>query len=151
MSTTNTTKTPARRQIKPAQSVSDFKARIAIIMRERETGKKYSIIGGPRASASVKLAGLLLAAVAFIGCATQQQSPAQAAAELENTRQAQAEFERLSPEQKLARTESVLAACNTLRQSMDRERELRALEQMAKPKSYNVYSTGGGNYMINGY
>ena len=27
------------------ESVADFKQRIAIIMRERETGKKYSIIG----------------------------------------------------------------------------------------------------------
>jgi hypothetical protein len=31
------------------ESVADFKQRIAIIMRQRETGKKYSIVGGPRA------------------------------------------------------------------------------------------------------
>jgi len=31
------------------ETVSDFKARIAIMMRERETGKKYSMVGGPRA------------------------------------------------------------------------------------------------------
>ena len=29
-------------------NVRDFKDRIARIMRERETGKKYSVIGGPR-------------------------------------------------------------------------------------------------------
>lgn len=31
------------------ESVADFKHRIAIIRREIETGKKYSVIGGPRA------------------------------------------------------------------------------------------------------
>lgn len=35
------------------ESVSDFKQRIAIIMRERETGIKYSHVGGPRADACV--------------------------------------------------------------------------------------------------
>jgi len=29
--------------------VSDFKARIALLMRERETGKKYAIVGASRA------------------------------------------------------------------------------------------------------
>jgi hypothetical protein len=33
---------------KPQETVADFKQRIAIIMRERETGKKYSIIGAAR-------------------------------------------------------------------------------------------------------
>ena len=31
------------------ESVSDFKARIALLMRQRETGKKYSIMGASRA------------------------------------------------------------------------------------------------------
>ena len=30
------------------ESVADFKQRIAIMMRERETGKKYSIVGASR-------------------------------------------------------------------------------------------------------
>jgi hypothetical protein len=30
------------------ESVADFKHRIAVIMRERETGKRYSIIGASR-------------------------------------------------------------------------------------------------------
>jgi hypothetical protein len=34
---------------KPVESVADFKARIALIMRERETGKKYSLVGASRA------------------------------------------------------------------------------------------------------
>ena len=29
----------------PQESVADFKQRLAIMIRERETGKKYSIIG----------------------------------------------------------------------------------------------------------
>lgn len=33
---------------KAQESVADFKQRIAIMMRERETGKKYSIIGASR-------------------------------------------------------------------------------------------------------
>jgi hypothetical protein len=33
---------------KQPESVADFKQRIAIMMRERETGKKFSIVGGPR-------------------------------------------------------------------------------------------------------
>jgi hypothetical protein len=33
---------------KPTETVADFKHRIAIIMRERETGKRYSIIGAAR-------------------------------------------------------------------------------------------------------
>jgi hypothetical protein len=32
------------------ESVSDFKARLALLMRQRETGNTYSIIGAPRAS-----------------------------------------------------------------------------------------------------
>jgi hypothetical protein len=32
-----------------SMSVADFKSHIAMIMRERETGKRYSVIGGPRA------------------------------------------------------------------------------------------------------
>lgn len=40
-------------RISQPESVSDFKARIAIMMRERETGKKYSVMGGPRAHESV--------------------------------------------------------------------------------------------------
>ena len=36
-------------RISQPESVSDFKQRIAIMMRERETGKKYSVMGGPRA------------------------------------------------------------------------------------------------------
>lgn len=39
----------APRILPQPESVADFKQRIAIIMRERETGHKYSIIGGPRA------------------------------------------------------------------------------------------------------
>jgi hypothetical protein len=35
------------------ESVADFKARIAIMMREHETGKKFSMVGGPRANESV--------------------------------------------------------------------------------------------------
>jgi hypothetical protein len=31
------------------ETVADFKARIALLMRERETGKKYSIMGASRA------------------------------------------------------------------------------------------------------
>ncbi len=30
------------------ETVADFKQRIAIIMRERETGKKYSVVGASR-------------------------------------------------------------------------------------------------------
>lgn len=32
---------------------ADFKERIARMMRERETGKKWSVIGGPRAAECV--------------------------------------------------------------------------------------------------
>jgi hypothetical protein len=35
------------------ESVADFKQRLAIIMRERETGKKYSIVGASRADECV--------------------------------------------------------------------------------------------------
>jgi hypothetical protein len=35
------------------ESVADFKHRIAQLRRELETGKKFSIVGGPRAHASV--------------------------------------------------------------------------------------------------
>lgn len=38
-----------RRSTRPTESVADFKQRIAIMMRERETGKKYSIVGAARA------------------------------------------------------------------------------------------------------
>jgi hypothetical protein len=38
-----------KNRISQPDTVADFKHRIAIIMRERETGIKYSIIGGPRA------------------------------------------------------------------------------------------------------
>lgn len=31
------------------ESVADFKQRLAILFRERETGKKFSHVGGPRA------------------------------------------------------------------------------------------------------
>jgi hypothetical protein len=34
---------------RPQETVADFKERIAIIRREIETGKKFSVIGGPRA------------------------------------------------------------------------------------------------------
>jgi hypothetical protein len=34
---------------KQAESIADFRQRIAIIMRERETGKKYSIVGAAHA------------------------------------------------------------------------------------------------------
>jgi len=37
----------------PTETVADFRQRIAILMRERETGKKYSIVGGPRAAECV--------------------------------------------------------------------------------------------------
>jgi hypothetical protein len=40
-------------QYKPGETVADFKQRIAIMMRERETGKKYSVVGGPRAHSCV--------------------------------------------------------------------------------------------------
>jgi hypothetical protein len=33
--------------LKQPESVSDFKARIALLMRERLTGHKYSVIGAP--------------------------------------------------------------------------------------------------------
>jgi hypothetical protein len=33
---------------KQPESVSDFKARIAQLMRERETGKQFSVIGAAR-------------------------------------------------------------------------------------------------------
>jgi hypothetical protein len=35
------------------ESVADFKQRIAIIMRQRETGKKFSIVGASRADECV--------------------------------------------------------------------------------------------------
>lgn len=35
------------------ESVSDFKQRICIMMREQETGKKYSIVGASRADECV--------------------------------------------------------------------------------------------------
>jgi hypothetical protein len=39
-----------RRLILPQpESVSDFKSRIARMMRERETGQRYSVIGAARA------------------------------------------------------------------------------------------------------
>jgi hypothetical protein len=38
---------------KPTETVADFKSRLALMMRERETGKKYSVMGGPRAHDSV--------------------------------------------------------------------------------------------------
>jgi hypothetical protein len=34
---------------KQPESVSDFKARLAQMMRERETGKKFAIVGASRA------------------------------------------------------------------------------------------------------
>jgi hypothetical protein len=34
---------------KQLESVSDFKARLAQMMRERETGKKFAIVGASRA------------------------------------------------------------------------------------------------------
>jgi hypothetical protein len=37
-----------KRKSKRQESVADFKQRLAIMMRERETGKKYSIIGAAR-------------------------------------------------------------------------------------------------------
>lgn len=36
-----------------SETVSDFKQRIAIIRREIETGKRYSLVGGPRAHSCV--------------------------------------------------------------------------------------------------
>jgi hypothetical protein len=38
---------------RPTETVADFKQRIAILMRQRETGQRYSIIGGPRAAQCV--------------------------------------------------------------------------------------------------
>jgi hypothetical protein len=35
-------------KLKQPESVADFKARIALMMRERETGKRYSVIGAAR-------------------------------------------------------------------------------------------------------
>lgn len=35
------------------ESVADFKQRLAIIMRQRETGHTYSIVGAPRADRCV--------------------------------------------------------------------------------------------------
>jgi hypothetical protein len=35
------------------ESVADFKQRICIMMRERETGKKYSLVGASRADECV--------------------------------------------------------------------------------------------------
>jgi hypothetical protein len=46
----------ARMRLRPSlgqETVSDFKARLAAIMRERDTGKRFSVIGGPRAHESV--------------------------------------------------------------------------------------------------
>src|SRR6516162_8711600 len=37
-----------KRKSKRQESVADFKQRLAIMMRERETGKKYSIVGAAR-------------------------------------------------------------------------------------------------------
>jgi hypothetical protein len=37
-----------RQQRPPVESVADFKQRIALMMRERETGKRYSVIGASR-------------------------------------------------------------------------------------------------------
>lgn len=34
---------------RPQETVADFKERIAIIRRKIETGKTFSVIGGPRA------------------------------------------------------------------------------------------------------
>jgi hypothetical protein len=38
---------------RPVETVADFKARLALMMRERETGKKWSVMGGPRAHDNV--------------------------------------------------------------------------------------------------
>jgi hypothetical protein len=35
------------------ESVADFKARLALLMRERETGNQQSVAGGPRANKCV--------------------------------------------------------------------------------------------------
>jgi hypothetical protein len=35
------------------ETVSDFKSRIALLMRERETGKTYAIVGASRAHSCV--------------------------------------------------------------------------------------------------
>jgi hypothetical protein len=55
---TNKPKGSARRaelagRASDGSSLADFKERIAIVMRKRETGKTYSVIGGPRADESV--------------------------------------------------------------------------------------------------
>jgi hypothetical protein len=39
------TKTTDWRNRPPQESVADFKQRLALMIRERETGKKYSVIG----------------------------------------------------------------------------------------------------------
>lgn len=38
---------------KPQESVADFRARLAIMMRERDTGKRYSVIGAAPANECV--------------------------------------------------------------------------------------------------
>jgi len=40
-------------------TTADFKAKIARIMRERETGKRYSVIGASRADPSVVVTDFL--------------------------------------------------------------------------------------------
>jgi hypothetical protein len=35
------------------ETTPDFKARIALIMRQRETGKRYSVLGAPRTQGCV--------------------------------------------------------------------------------------------------
>jgi hypothetical protein len=36
------------------ESVADFKARLALLVRQRDTGNNYSIIGAPRAPACLR-------------------------------------------------------------------------------------------------
>jgi hypothetical protein len=45
-------------KLKQPESVADFKARIALMMRERETGKRYSIIGAARSHPCVTRYGI---------------------------------------------------------------------------------------------
>jgi type II secretory pathway component PulM len=94
-----------------------------------------------------------LCAVILSSCATQ--SPAERAAELEKYRAelaaSQARFNRLTPEEKLAKLQTAVTMGNALQQAMAdarAEREIRALERMAQPNNYWIFSNGGGNYTV---
>ena len=99
--------------------------------------------------AIVKSAALLLLTVS---CATQ--TPAQREAELARYRkeqaEAQARWNRMTPEQRIATLQQAVAMGDALQQMINnqqRDREIRALERMAQPHNY-IITGDSGTYTV---